>query len=576
MKRFVCIIAILMLTGTVLSGCMNAGKEPVPTSVPTPVPDVDPALVDTVCEKWVMQEVEFQAQNSYENPFYDVTLDVEYTAPSGKVYTVPAFWDGDNIWKVRFAPTEEGIWQYKTTGSSDPGLMKEGTLGCNTYKGELEIYKHGFITVKEGDRFFSYADGTPFFYLGDTHWTMLKEEIDSPGSNASDTGAESHFKYIVDARVEQGFTVYQSEPIDNRYNLANGFDKNDIRGFQKVDEYFAYIAQKGLVHANAQLFFTEELCTNYSKYSVEYLRQLTRYWVARYSAYPVMWTTAQEADDDFFAGSVHSAFIKANNPWKVVTSALHEFDPYSHPLSCHTEAGVTAANSEFINIPGYNWVAAQTYVKRLWPQDFTSAKLNYYSCNYPVVLYEGNYENLWTTEFGARVQGWAAYLNGMCGYGYGVGDIWYYKSSYDMTEDTVREETITVEEKNVVWGDMIHNANSVKLGYIKKFLQQFEWWRLTPCFDEEKCFVINNKTETFAFGSQIGQERIAVYVYNKSNSADITLVDLDDSAVYTARWFDANTGEYLLIGDEIKSSGGRWSVKEKPSETDYVLELIRK
>ena len=193
-----------------------------------------------------------------------------------------------------------------------------------------------------------------------------------------------------------------------------------------------------------------------------------------------------------------------------------------------------------------------------------------------MVSYEGNYDNLWTTEFGARVQGWAAYLNGMCGYGYGVGDIWYYKSSYDMTEATVREETITVEEKNVVWGDMIHNANSVKLGYIKKFLQQFEWWRLTPCFDEEKCFVINNKTETFAFGSQIGQERIAVYVYNKSNSADITLVDLDDSAVYTARWFDANTGEYLLIGDEIKSSGGRWSVKEKPSETDYVLELIRK
>ena len=156
MKRFVCIIAILMLTGTVLSGCMNAGKEPVPTSVPTPVPDVDPALVDTVCEKWVMQEVEFQAQNSYENPFYDVTLDVEYTAPSGKVYTVPAFWDGDNIWKVRFAPTEEGIWQYKTTGSSDPGLMKEGTLGCNTYKGELEIYKHGFITVKEGDRLYEW------------------------------------------------------------------------------------------------------------------------------------------------------------------------------------------------------------------------------------------------------------------------------------------------------------------------------------------------------------------------------------------------------------------------------------
>ena len=38
-----------------------------------------------------------------------------------------------------------------------------------------EIYKHGFI--KEDGKHFSYNDGTPFFYLGDTHWTMLLEPI---------------------------------------------------------------------------------------------------------------------------------------------------------------------------------------------------------------------------------------------------------------------------------------------------------------------------------------------------------------------------------------------------------------
>lgn len=145
-----------------------------------------------------------------------------------------------------------------------------------------------------------------------------------------------------------------------------------------------------------------------------------------------------------------------------------------------------------------------------------------------------------------------------------------------MNTDTVQEETITAAEKNVVWGDTVHNANSKKLGYLKKFFQAFDWWSLTPCFDDEKCFVINNKTETFAFGSQIGQERVVIYVYNKTKNADITLNNLDDNATYTARWFDANTGEYISIEESFRPSGGKWSILEKPSETDYVLEVIKK
>lgn len=574
MKKIIAVIAVIMIFS--LSGCKdnNVTEQPTPTPTATVIPDIDPSTVDAISEKWVMHETVFYAENTYSRPFYDVKLDVEYTSPSGKKYTVPAFWDGDNIWRVRFAPTEEGVWTYKTAGSSDAGLNKSGTLGCNTYKGDLDIYKHGFI--KPTGRYFSYDDGTPFFYLGDTHWTMLKEEIDSAGPNTGSVNTDSHFKYIVDKRVEQGFTVYQSEPIEAKYkySLSNGFDKNDLRGFQKADEYFAYIAQKGLVHANSQLFFTEELATNYSLYSTEYLKQLTRYWVARYGAYPVMWTTAQEADDDFFAGSVHTAFTKENNPWKTITAALNEYDPYNHPLSCHTEGGVTADKSAFTNIEGYSWFAAQTYVKRLWPQDYTNFIKNYDNFSGPIVLYEGHYENLWTTEFGARVQGYAAFLNGMCGYGYGVGDIWYYKSSYDMDKDTVQEETIKKEDKQVKWGDVVENANSKKLGYLKNFFTAFNWYDLKPCFGKEEFFTVNDKN-TFTIGSTIGVDRTVIYVYNRNNSADITVKTLDSSYTYTARWFDANTGEYVIIEDNI-SGKSEYSVKNKPSDTDYVLEIYKK
>lgn len=177
-------------------------------------------------------------------------------------------------------------------------------------------------------------------------------------------------------------------------------------------------------------------------------------------------------------------------------------------------------------------------------------------------------------EFGARVQGYAAFLNGMCGYGYGVGDIWYYKSSYDMDKDTVQEETIKKEDKQVKWGDVVENANSKKLGYLKNFFTAFNWYDLKPCFGKEEFFTVNDKN-TFTIGSTIGVDRTVIYVYNRNNLADITVKTLDSSYTYTARWFDANTGEYVIIEDNI-SGKSEYSVKNKPSDTDYVLEIYKK
>ena len=68
---------------------------------------------------------------------------------------------------------------------------RSGELSVKPYAGELEIYKRGFVTVAKGAKHFTYADGTPFFYLGDTHWGLYTEEIDEPGPHAGATGATS-------------------------------------------------------------------------------------------------------------------------------------------------------------------------------------------------------------------------------------------------------------------------------------------------------------------------------------------------------------------------------------------------
>ncbi|MBR6765648.1 MAG: DUF4038 domain-containing protein [Clostridia bacterium] len=210
-------------------------------------------------QKWVSDELEFNARIRV-NDIFEAEADLILVhQETKKEIKVPMFWDGGFSWKARYALTELGTWCFSVKESGELLLGIDGisgTLSCVEYDGDLEIYKHGFLKTEKDVRYFMYADGTPFFYLGDTHWNMVKEEFDSAGEAAGNIETDSHFKYIVDRRVEQGFTVYQSEPIGANYNINNGIiDAEDLPGFWELDKYFKYIAQKGLVHANAELVF---------------------------------------------------------------------------------------------------------------------------------------------------------------------------------------------------------------------------------------------------------------------------------------------------------------------------------
>ena len=216
----------------------------------------DPMKYET--ETWIAVDLTFRSNREYRpNGQLYAQFDAVFTnRRTGTALKLPGFWNGGRDFVLRFAPTEPGEWDFLTCAPNDPDLDgKSGTVTAKPYSGELDIYKHGFVTTN-GSKHFVYADGTPFFYLGDTHWNMYDEEFDSAGPYAGDTGAASHFRYIVDRRVEQGFTVCQSEPIGTKANLADGgLDASDVRAFRENDRYYRYIAEKGLVHANAEFFF---------------------------------------------------------------------------------------------------------------------------------------------------------------------------------------------------------------------------------------------------------------------------------------------------------------------------------
>ena len=95
-------------------------------------------------------EYEIENPNEYDNKFLDVTLKVQFQAPSGKLYDFYGFYDGDgegnadgNVWKIRFMPDEVGEWKYVYSWS-DGTTGGNGNLNCivdGGGKGILKAYE---------------------------------------------------------------------------------------------------------------------------------------------------------------------------------------------------------------------------------------------------------------------------------------------------------------------------------------------------------------------------------------------------------------------------------------------------
>ena len=537
-----------------------------------------------IIQTWRMTELRFESSSDYTTGGSEtVAMDVTFTHPrSGETLVRPAFWDGGNAFLVRFAPTREGKWEWESSCPQDESLGGlKGRLTCVKYDGDLAVYKHGFVRVEPGKKYMTYADGTPFFYLGDTHWGMYTEEFDAPGPHAGATGAESHFKYIIDRRVEQGFTVYQSEPLGAPFKLNDGtVDSEDIPGFRKADEYYKYIAGKGLVHANGEFFFVSSMRRELWHDDAA-LRNLSRYWVARFGAFPVLWTLAQEMDNTFYG-----IFDAADNPWVKVAEYIHEYDAYSHPLSGHQEnawhTSVTGsgtgdekrdaggasvfASEEVAARTGHNWWAAQ------WSPSLTGPVspdivLDYWETSRPAINYEGRYCGLWTKDFGSRAQGWISFLSGFFGYGYGAIDIWLYKSNYDVdNQSTDGIDVITPEDKKTHWSESVEYPSANQMVHLRSFLESFDWWNLVPILPGDNAFEPRSTAYVYA---RTPNTHVLYFFAKSLDTGEIT--DIQPGKVLKATWYNPRSGESLASAQVTAGQDGRLALPEKPDNEDWVL-----
>jgi len=297
--------------------------------------------------RWEMHEFVLRGKSHVTNPFRDAALVGEFTSPSGKSIVVEGFYDGDDTWRLRFTPDEEGEWRYRLRGEGAE-LSQLGRLRCTAASTDMPRGR-GFIRIHPDNPYaFAYADGTPFFPMGDTCYGLLDDSPITPELRASylRTRRSQRFNFV---RMSVGHSAARAsaEPAD--YWAFGGtpaepdLDRFNPAFFRGLDKLLRQMQAEGM---NAELLLINlyrRPFTDPQLWTPERERLWLRYLMARYSAFPniFLWTIANEYETH--PDGKYRLDVPDDPAWAKATARfIKQHDPYRHPVTVHPVVSATA------------------------------------------------------------------------------------------------------------------------------------------------------------------------------------------------------------------------------------------
>jgi hypothetical protein len=402
------------------------------------------------------------------------TFPVTLTAPDGGERVVDGFWDGGRVWRVRFIPDEEGVWRYRTgaaAGGAGPA-GREGSFTVRRARSENRFLAHGPVRVSEDGPYLVHADGTPFFWLGDTAWNGgLKSSVADWAS------------YIAD-RAAKGFSVVQLVTTQWRAAHANaegevayaGYD--DIRihpsFFRRMDARMDALDRAGILAAPVLLWTLGDSLTNPGKLPEAQATRLARYLVARYQGNHVAWILAGDEN-----------YQKNGDRWRRIGRAV--FDRPGHaPVTTHPQ-GMQWAFDDFADEPWLDFLIYQSGhgddantvrwlhsgpPSRAWrtgkPRPILNAEPPYedhlaYQSHQPQSAYNVR-----------RAAYWSLLSTPTAGVSYGAHGVW----SWETKPGVPLEHPSSGVAKP--WFEAIHLPGSTQMEHLAALFTSLDWWRLRP------------------------------------------------------------------------------------------------
>ena len=248
------------------------------------------------------------------NPFSGIEIRAEFRSPKGgRTKVMPAFWDGERNFRLRFSPDFEGRWDFRIISNIEPLNGSTGSFQA------VAAQTPGFIEVFN-TRYFKYPlTNTPHFWMGDTVLRLGSMHWD-------------RFRALADRRADQGFTHMRVSVLGAPEEWLDAFPsptEPQLEHFRELDRKIAYLHDLGLVTDIVVAPSGEDLERLFPRRRQR--DRFVRYICARYAAYSVTWQMLLQWES-YDSGARLAADLAA---------AVAQHDPYAHPKS--TGAMVTSA-----------------------------------------------------------------------------------------------------------------------------------------------------------------------------------------------------------------------------------------
>ena len=518
-------------------------------------------------------EWSYSSEKAYADPFNDVELDVVFTDPQGHEQTVPAFWAGEQTWRIRYSPTAAGRYTYRTVASDKGDLHgRGGVLEVAAYQGDNILRKHGPIRVAADQRHFEHEDGTPFFWLGDTWWMGLCSRMRWP----------EDFQQLAADRVKKGFTVIQiiaglypdMPPFDPRGADEAGFPweadykRINPRYFDAADLRIRYLVESGLTPCIVA-------CWGYFL-PIMGVPKLKKHWrnlIARWGAYPVVWCLAGEGAMPFYLSKTKTEDAATQKRgWTEIAKYVRSIDPYHHAVTIHpTDNARNQVEDE--SVIDFDMLQTGHSDRKSIPNTENSITESLAKTpRMPVLAGEVCYEGILeaSRQEIQRFMFWTCILNGTGGHTYGANGIW---------QVNTREHPYGPSPHGGSWGDVPWDVaaelpGSQHIGIGKSLLMRYPWWRFETHLEwVDPHWSKDDYEHPYAAGIP-GEVRV-IFIPSPAWKPP-TVKNIEAGINYRAFYFDPKSGKEHNLDDVTPDSAGSWKPAMAPTFADWVLVLEKK
>ncbi|MFH1378061.1 MAG: DUF4038 domain-containing protein [Planctomycetota bacterium] len=318
------------------------------------------AVSAATVEQYAVFEASFTHTGSYSNPYSGVsTATVTLVSPSSVQKTIPLFWDGGSTWKLRFSPDQAGTWTYSTS-STDAGLNnKTGSFIC-----VASSLPGGIQAMTDHPYHFQTRSGEPFFFFGDTGWSMF-------GSNVSENLNHATVIHYIDTRAAQGFNYIHTNVMMTSGN-EGGLSFNSVSSetlnpafFQEVDSRLQYANSKGITVGFMLAWANGD--PSWDDFSNDAARlRYARYCVARYSAHNVLFIVSGEWNE-----------TGTKSMYQSIGTEIMNTDPHDRLIGIHSTGSVEEfATDSWMSFGDYQQIYSSLHSKILSSRDHNKQVVN--------------------------------------------------------------------------------------------------------------------------------------------------------------------------------------------------------